>query len=236
MLFIFSERAMDWWPELTPEQWKLTLDTATLTVASIGAAAGLWQYRKAQRWKRSEFVASEVTHFTSDPPSRNAMLMLDWGSRRIDLFPYEETPERRFVRIDRPLLQTALLTHDQIGRRYTDVEAAVRDCFDAYFGSLDRFHQFIEAGLISEADVRPYLEYWVTTIDRELEPIMQERIRDYVTFYRFTGAQSLLTKLGASLWTADGRQPPQDRLPILEMQDQGSMERTPASEAGAAAP
>lgn len=215
---------MDWWPHLTENQWKLALDATILAVAALGAAAGLGQYRKAQRWKRNEFVASEVTHFTSDPLCRNAMLMLDWGSRPIDLFPHEPDLQRRFVRIDRPLLQTALLTHDQIGRRYTDAEAAIRDCFDGYFGYLDRFHQFVEAGLISVGDVRPYLEYWMITIDRELDPVMQERIKDYVTYYRFNGAQSLLTKLGARLWSAGpGRQPPPNKVPILAMQDQDAV-------------
>ncbi|MGH6978474.1 MAG: hypothetical protein ACRED4_04165, partial [Brevundimonas sp.] len=122
--------------------------------------------------------------------------------------------------VDRPLLHSALQTHDQVARRYTDAEAAIRDCFDAYFGYLDRFQHFVRTGLISRADLRPYLEYWVTTIDQELEPVMKERVRDYVTFYRFDGAQMLLASLGVTLWHAGaGRRPPPNKVPSLEVQD-----------------
>src|SRR5204863_9581854 len=105
---------------IATEQVKLGVDLLTVIAAAIAFAVGLWQYRRAQLWKRLEFVAAEISSFNSDWRARNAMLMLDWGSRKLALFPEQDVSEGREVFVDRELLSSALLTHDRIGRRFTD--------------------------------------------------------------------------------------------------------------------
>ena len=64
---------------------------AAMSGGLIAFLAGLTQYRRAQRWKRAEFVAGEMKEFKADPWVRNALLLLDWNERAIDLFPMNRT-------------------------------------------------------------------------------------------------------------------------------------------------
>src|SRR5712691_4579235 len=173
---------------LTMEELKLGLDLLTVIAATIAFFVGLWQYQRAQLWKRLEFVAAEITAFNSDWRARNAMLMLDWGSRKLALFREETSAERREVFVDRKLLSSTLLTHDKVTRLFTDQEAAIRDCFDAFLGYFDRFDLFVEAGLVQVADFKPYLQYWIETLNTELDPAIQLLLSQYIAFYRFDAA------------------------------------------------
>ncbi len=216
---------------LSPVEAKIVLDALTLVAGVSAFLAGLFQYHRAQTWKRHEFVAGEIRQFNQDPLSRNAMLMLDWGSRRIELFPEMTDPKTRFVNVDRPMLRTALMTHDKIGRRYTDVEAAIRDCFDAFFNHLGRFHQFCQASLVKPEQFRPYLQYWLDTIGKEIDPDVRERLREYLAFYRFEGAQRLLVLFGVDVQPAvPVLQDPALRLKALDLQESsGAAEKADSS-------
>lgn len=94
------------------------LDTLNLLLTIIGGIGGLYlfivglnRYSKDQQWRRNEFVASEIKEFTSDKIAKNAMSMIDWGERYIELYPDEEKKEDRFEKVDRKLLKSALLHH-----------------------------------------------------------------------------------------------------------------------------
>src|ERR1041385_5454237 len=78
---------------------------------------GLMQYRRAQRWKRAEFVANEMKDFKADSMVRNALLLLDWNERAVLLFPDEADPEKRSVRIEDRAIAEALVPHRSEERR-----------------------------------------------------------------------------------------------------------------------
>jgi hypothetical protein len=46
---------------------------------------GLSQYRRAQEWKRAEFLANEIKELLADRKASNALTMIDWSARRIKL-------------------------------------------------------------------------------------------------------------------------------------------------------
>jgi hypothetical protein len=122
------------------------------------------------------------------------MLMVDWGTRSIELFPSHPDYHSRFVLVTRPLLHTALITHDKIGRAYTPPESAIRDCFNSFFNGLDRFEQFIQAGLVGAKEFELYLAYWVRSICEEANPALRGILNDYVAFYHFEGVAPLFQR------------------------------------------
>src|SRR5437763_11822396 len=83
-LFCKENKGCPRMPEMELGHW---ISLGTAVAALIAFIVGLAQYRHAQRWKRAEFVAKEIKELKSDPAIRNALLMLDWNERYIELFP-----------------------------------------------------------------------------------------------------------------------------------------------------
>src|SRR5688500_70399 len=152
------------------------LDTIDVMIKFIGGTTALYlffhgfkRYEKDQIWKRSEFVSKEIKEFLSDTMVRNTMYMIDWSRRKIELYPHKPTYYEKFEIVDRKLLRSALIHHVQKPIKYNDEkyvesEVAIRDNFDHFLGYLERFEQFIVAGLITANELRPYLIYWINAI------------------------------------------------------------------------
>jgi hypothetical protein len=82
----------------------------------IGAIAafltGLWQYWKAQKWKRSEWLTQEAAKCFGNPSVSRALRIIDWDGRRI-AFPNEAAPnEVLVVTATDDFVATALEPHD----------------------------------------------------------------------------------------------------------------------------
>ena len=78
-------------------------------------------------------------------------------------------------------------------RRYTPPETAIRDCFDAFLDGLERFSSYVQTGLISVSQLRPYLEYWIDDIHEiakdDDDAAWPAALLAYIEFYRFRGVQ-----------------------------------------------
>ena len=171
---------------------------AALSGGCLAFLAGLVQYRHAQRWKRAEFVANEMKEFKADSLVRNALLLLDWNERAIELFPHEANPDKRSVRIEDRVIARALVPH--LARcDFAPVEIALRDIFDRFFDRLERFEYFLEAGLVSSRQFAPYLRYWLDILGNEnsgrKSPEVVRAIWGYIDFY-YAGVTSLLRRFG----------------------------------------
>ena len=81
---------------MDPGNWVALLGVIAGLIAFV---AGLFQYVRAQQWKRAEFVGKEIKEFESKPAIRIAMQMLDWNARDFELFPEEEPAKRKVLRI-----------------------------------------------------------------------------------------------------------------------------------------
>lgn len=192
---------------ITPIETNLlnTLDFYLKLLGGIGALVlffiGLKRYIREQTWKKKEFVANEMKAFTSDDVARNAMLMLDWGERYVKLFPEHPQYELREVKLNREILKSALEFHERRinlegKQRFSQTEVAIRDTFDHYLSYFERFWQFIEAGLLTHEDIRPYLYYWIDAISVKIEQDVRDVIYQYIHLYGFSGTQKLFLCFG----------------------------------------
>ena len=98
------------------EWWKFCLSIVGYVGAVVAFLIGLRQYRRAEYWKRSQFLAQEMKEFFADPRVENARMMIDWGVRDIPLLRpsklsdgSENSGERT---VDRQLQCQALRPHD----------------------------------------------------------------------------------------------------------------------------
>lgn len=161
---------------------------------------GFRRYKKDQTWKRYQFVANEIESFNKDAVVRNAMFMLDWGLRYIELFPDKPDYNERFEKVDREIFKAALQVHElreaHAGKmRFTPTEVAIRDTFDHFLSYFEKFYQFVEAGLITPEELEPYLRYWVDTIYSNLPEDVREVIYKYIGRYKFSGTEALFIAL-----------------------------------------
>ncbi len=172
-----------------------TLTAFALLGAGVAFVVGLLQYKKAQRWKRAEWVSQEMKEFLTNPQVDAAFKMVDWGWRPIQLFPHRENPDRlEFISAQE--IVDALRPHGN-GCTFTEKETAVRDAFDTLCDGLERFESYIRAGLITESDVEPYLDYWGVHLRPDSPDPKLRRIREYMSHYGWDGATSLLDRFQA---------------------------------------
>jgi hypothetical protein len=181
-------------------EWKVNeiLSAIALIGGSVAFILGLLQYRKGQQWKRAEWVAQEMKLFFSDPMVQNSLQMIDWGKRRILLFPHREKFEERYVVVADENVRQALLPHNE-RPQFTVIEAAIRDSFDRFLDGLERFESYVATGLVHPADLQPYLSYWGYHIasaqsgDPKEERLVQ--LREYMGRYGYVGALRLIKRL-----------------------------------------
>jgi hypothetical protein len=220
---------------------KDTLTFAQLVVSFFGFigaisafSLAIVQYRKSAKWKRMEFIANEVKEFESDPVVQNALLLIDWGKRRINLNLVSTPKDTDLTLITREDQWRALLPHPLKDKKkydgyqskkidpkanqttlqsipdsseeeikFTNEEAKIRDTYDVFLTRLDRFHTFIDAKLIDEEELNPFINYWIDAITENTEPEKDAQWRfallSYIIFYGYTGVLALFRKYGKEI-------------------------------------
>jgi hypothetical protein len=222
--------AVHWFAELTAEN---QLKAAALVGAAIAFVIGLLQYRKAQRWKRVEWTAKEMDAFFADNKVAMALKMIDWGTRRIELYPNRTNEAERFVLLRDENVANALRNHGI--QEFSEDEAAIRDVFDHFLDRLERIHSFVEAGLLSHKDVKPYLYYWAVHVIAakagytKVERIVQ--LRRFIGTYGYVGVQKLFTALSGQCWPDDSAERI-DRSMLLTCATDASCESSDENPAG----
>ena len=184
-----------------------TLDDFLKVIALVGGvitfAIGLAQYRRTQQWKRAEWVAQEMKQLFADPIVQAALLMIDWESRSILLYPDRVAQEGRYVFVTNEIVAGALVSHKsrEGDSGFTMLEADIRSAFDRLLDGLERFNSYVVTGLVEIADLEPYLMYWARKVMRDWspDPMKQriERLRSYMDAYGFDGAHALLKQIAA---------------------------------------
>jgi hypothetical protein len=184
-----------------------------LIAASAAFVSGLWQYRRAQQWKRAEFVASEMKAFEQDPLVAKALVMLDHNGRPVQLFTEseEKDPQQRSPYVDDTDLTKALMHHRHRRHGFSAKELAIRDCFDRLLDRLSTFESYIQAGLISHKELECYLLYWIDIMarsdsQRKPKPFYNS-FWDYIDGYHYDSVQRLFMRYGFNIWTPDKEMP-----------------------------
>ena len=149
----------------------LTLDNCiqigTVFVATIGFILGYCQYRKAQRWKQSEFASREIERLLSNEVLVLACQMLDWeyGTYKIPMkFKDTKNKEPDFAcswEMYERAMHSSVHGPDDSG--YNEEERYCRVIFDELFTFLDLLNHYVSVNLIKIEDIKP-AEYWVNQI------------------------------------------------------------------------
>ena len=159
---------------------------------------GLFQYARAQKWKRREFIASQIKDFEADIKIQLAMTMLDWNERRL-YFPAKGGDGFVPILVNEALLRSSFLPHEN-AIRYFQNEVLIRDCFDRFFDMLVRLSDFVEADLISVDELRPYLQYWIKLISGNKRgwhsPELFILLLNHIDKYDFEKAAQLIRNFG----------------------------------------
>jgi hypothetical protein len=179
-----------------------TLEFYLKAIGGIGGftifVIGYRRYYKDQIWKRNEFVAAQIKEFLADSQVINTMYMLDWGRRKIQLFPDEPVYAERFAMVTRNTLNSALQSH-RIKFSFNKVEVAIRDDFDKFLAYFEMYERFINRKLITENEIEPYLRYWVSTISDDIEEPVRTTIHYYLAEYGYQGVQNLFMRFGKDI-------------------------------------
>jgi hypothetical protein len=186
-------------PQSIPSDWlKIYTEWLKIGGALVVFVVGLWQYAKAQKWKRREFIATQIKEFEADKDIQFVMTILDWTDRTL-YFPSASGGENVEVKVDDQLLCSALLPHEASAGYYPN-EVMIRDRIDRYLEMLVRLDNFVEAHLINVAELRPYLGYWIQLISGNMPgrhtPEVFVLLLNYIQRYSFVGAHQLITRFG----------------------------------------
>ncbi len=154
------------WPTINRWLASRTFSDSVEVIKLVGAVAVFWiglsQYRKAQSWKRLEFVAAQMSEFYKDVAVRDAMTMLDWRRKKIALFKYRDENDYTRVWVSYKVVAHALRTDPAL--RYNKTQSAIREIFERFLEFLSRFEAFLQTEAVREDDLLPYIDYWLRLI------------------------------------------------------------------------
>jgi len=103
--------------------------------AAVAFVIGLRQYKRAEQWKRAEFIASELKEFFASARVSMALTLIDWGGRNVRLFALQNPNDATLTYVTREMQCWALLPHQVVDRaRGSDIEAERKGAERSRFG------------------------------------------------------------------------------------------------------
>jgi hypothetical protein len=142
----------DWLHPQSKDFWQVAAWIVAIIGGLIAAFKAIHEMRlsRIQRerelaWSRSKEAAALLDRLLADPLARAAAVMLDWSGRVYAL------PSGEKVRLERPQVLNALRIRNM---RFTPAEGFVRDCFDAFFGHIERMENATEVELVAQHDLK----------------------------------------------------------------------------------
>ncbi|HBK23710.1 MAG TPA: hypothetical protein DDZ60_14760 [Planktothrix sp. UBA10369] len=142
------------------------------------------EHKRETTWKYREFTAQTIKEFEGKLETVNIRKMLNSNSHLIDLFPTASHPSNRFIYIDDDRLIQALKKDDEYDKNLKEaqegeqgklhssdknkddprrrepklIDAAIRDNFNSFMESLQLFEAMIQSNLVTEDELKPYLQ------------------------------------------------------------------------------
>jgi len=197
-----------------------SLVTIAGTIGSVIVfSIGVSTYLRTEKWKRAEFLANEMKEFFANSRVQKTLFLIDWGSRELQLIEERPPADGRVV-VTRNMQTMALRPHTMLERTgsdpevftvedgvttvgFTQAEAAIRDCYDAFLDGLERLASYVETGLTEVRSLRPYIGYWIDDISSPTENADDAAwcaaLLTYISFYRFDGVLNLFDAFGKGI-------------------------------------
>jgi hypothetical protein len=179
-------------------------DTLTIIGAMVAFFIALHQYRKAQEWKRKEFILTFYSNALNNYNVKRGMRMLDWNRIDIPLQEGEIEGKNNFW-FDDELLRSSLKNHFEMDASdgFSDEEAIVRLVMDEFFEKLGSCYPFIQAGLIKKEDVIEDIRYWIDIIGDENNQSKNTKTRTllwkYLIVYKYGNTINLCKLFGYNI-------------------------------------
>lgn len=159
--------------------------------ALFNYAADVSETKRAELWRRRQFVDERFSRFEANPKVEAAMTMLDYWDRPVSL-----PGSGKRVMVSNDLLTRALSAGKS---KLVMNEVLIRDAFDEFFDGMDRLGIMWDVGLISLEDLLPYVRYWLELLDspsrhrnEEFGPV----VRSYIHKFHFEALERLLKAAG----------------------------------------
>jgi hypothetical protein len=164
----------------------------------FGFIFGLYQYYKAEKWKKSEFAASLLEQLSNNPDLSLCCIFLDWKERKIAVPEKYKffTSEASFIHNWDHLTKALRPKENDANLDFPLV--LYRDVFDQFFKYLDKINHYIKIGLIEVKDVQ-ILEHWLNELKNSNYKIQDannvDEINPFLEFintYNYNGTKNLL--------------------------------------------
>jgi|GEM_PF-1964855 len=189
--------------------WYLRVNDALDWIVRIGVlggflifGVGLWQYGQSQKWKRAEFLLSEIRLFEPRQNIVNVRRILDNEAAEIYLYgekKADDEPEPP-VFVDRSMLDAALSEPSDLKREHSADELAIQTALNSYLSHLDHFNNVIDSGLVRKQELKLYLEHYLDVLgnqkNNKLSPELRRKLWVYMNSKGYSGAINLLKKFG----------------------------------------
>jgi len=197
---------------------QFVISVCGLGLSVVAGIVALRSFRRAEKWKKAEFLAAEMKLFFENDLVRMALSLIDWGTRRIQLDPIAD-PSKPGVIVTREMQLSALRPHVLLNlsesdsvmdgesiagkRAFTPDEARIRDCYDAFLDGLERVANCAKTNLIEISALRPYVGYWITDIHAptksKADAAYTAALLTYIKFYGFEGVLWLFSEFGCQI-------------------------------------
>ncbi len=142
--------------------------------------SGVVTYIGNEKSKRLQYVEGKIKDFENEPETINVRKMLNTELQCVELFPFVEKANHRYVFVQDVVWAKALLEckcnkhlkeeHDSIDKEkplYDQppaIKAVIRDNFNRFLNDLQKFEKMIESEVVSEEMLSNYLEPWFDLI------------------------------------------------------------------------
>jgi hypothetical protein len=206
--------------QLVVSQIEVLLTFLGVCGAVVAFVIGLGHYKRAEQWKRAEFIASEMKEFFASPRVDVALTLVDWGGRNVRLLGLVNPNDVTLTYVTREMQCWALLPHQVVNRaRGSDVESEragaeaafspehglIRDCYDSLLDGFERFDSYLESEFVTLPELRPYISYWVKDIAAPASDPMDAAwtacLFVYIQAYGYQGVQNLFGRFGYQIGT-----------------------------------
>lgn len=154
--------------------------------------ASLAQRQEELRWRKASLAREVLKEMHSDPYCTDAMLMLDWSDRLFALRNVKTYVSDATVRLEKIMTSEMLAALRTDNTTFNDKEEYIRDCFDRFFGVMERIEHFISINLLELKDVTYPFNYYRRQIDMHGGGGI---FTNYLDVYGFNRAKDFLARL-----------------------------------------